>query len=158
MYLHLSYNFHSISMQFYFHLPLNILAMEIFMLVGQMFQKKFMCDQFYCQEMPNLKYIGCLICQIQSISLDLLLIFFCEMNLNQYSKMDMNFLLILYIVYQLRAIKDVSGDRPNLQTIDEQNLTTTGDCGDSVGKNADVNVTEFIYIIMIQINAIECSG
>lgn len=50
----------------------------------------------------------------------------------------------------MRAIKDVSGDRPILQTIDEQNLTTTGDCGDSVGKNPDANVTEFIYIIKIK--------
>lgn len=50
----------------------------------------------------------------------------------------------------MRTIKDVSGDRPNLQTIEEQSLTTAGDCGDSVGKNPDGNVTEFIYIIKIQ--------
>lgn len=47
-------------------------------------------------------------------------------------------------------MKDVSGDRPNLQAIDEQNLTTTGDYGDSVGKNPDANVTESIYFIKIQ--------
>lgn len=44
----------------------------------------------------------------------------------------------------MRTQNDDSADKPNLQTIDEQNVTATGDCGDGVGKNpTDANVTEF---------------
>lgn len=44
----------------------------------------------------------------------------------------------------MRTQKDVSGDKPNLQAIDEQNVTASGDCGNGVGKSpTDTNVTEF---------------
>lgn len=44
----------------------------------------------------------------------------------------------------MRTQTDVSADKPNLQTIDEQNVTASGECGDGVGKDpTDANVTEF---------------
>lgn len=42
----------------------------------------------------------------------------------------------------MRKANDVSGEKPNLASIDEQNVTASGVGGDGVGKNASAtNVT-----------------